>query len=134
MGVKFKQKSKEINYKLLKSYKLYQLLTLLKIFKTLKLSKISLILYLLDNDLELNDLNKSEILSFSNYLPIKIIEFSLNNDLIIFKRKSFKLSEKGELFYKKLEKEKIFSEVVLKVKKYKQHNKIINDYIKEMGD
>lgn len=130
MAVTFKSKSIPMTYKIWTTYKLFQLLAIIKIWGSTKLNEIYFLIYILDNEICIEDLEQNNFLLFSNYFSNKIIEFSLKNKLISFYRLKLILNDSGEKFFKESRNLNVFNDLVEKIKELKKQKKLIKEYLK----
>ncbi|MEJ6466773.1 hypothetical protein [Fusobacterium ulcerans] len=129
MAVTFKSKSIPMTYKIWTTYKLFQLLAIIKIWGSTKLNEMYFLIYILDNEICVEDLEQNNFLLFSNYFSNKIIDFSLKNNLISFSRLSLRLNDSGENFFKESKKLNVFNDLIEKIKELKKQKKLIKKYL-----
>lgn len=130
MAITFNSKGISIQYQAWTSYKLFQLIVILKIYGKSTLNEINLIIYILDNNINLEKVKNMDISIPSLYFTNKIVDFALFKNIIEFKRLRLGLTLKGEEFYNSCMKKDVFTEMVKEVINVKKQKEEIKKLLK----
>lgn len=132
MSVTFKSKPVAINYKFWTSYKLIQLLMILKVWKSAKLREVYFIIYVIDNNIDYENLKLDNPIIVQNYFSNKIIEFALIKKLVVFKRLRLKITETGKEILKEKNDLDIFKDLEIKINNISKNKEVITEYLEEV--
>lgn len=132
MSVTFTPKPIAINCKFWTIYKLIQLLMIMQSWGSITLKEVYFLIYVLDNNVDLEKLNLYNPIVFQSYFSEKIIKFALKKKLISFSKLRLILTENGKDFLKNSFEQNTFKEMQTTIKKIKKNKNKIKKYLKEM--